>query len=102
MLGGDRAAALARQLPGDALRDHPLCPGRGRGQQQVARARAAHPVVPVAGRPAVSGAVRQIRQLMEDDVGTERGHRLREGVGVEHVADHRLRTQFAQQAGLVR
>jgi hypothetical protein len=90
MLGGYRPAALARQLPGNALRDHPLGPGRGRGQQHVARARSAHTVVPVAGRLKVGGAVGQIRQLIEDDVGTERDHRLGEGVGVEHVADHRL------------
>src|SRR5690349_24060607 len=59
MGGGDRAALLAWQLPGDALRDDPPSPGRGRRGEQVAGAFAAHPVVPVAVPGPVAGMVGQ-------------------------------------------
>jgi len=94
------AAVLAGQLPGDALRDDPPHPGRGRRGEQVAGAFAAHPVVAVAVAGPVGGIVGQVGELVKDNLGAERGQRLGEGTSVEHVADHGLRAKLAQQAGL--
>jgi hypothetical protein len=44
--------------------------------------------------------VGQVRQLVKDNVGTELGHCVGEGIGIEDIADNGLRAKLAQQAGL--
>jgi hypothetical protein len=74
--------------------------GRGRRGEQVARALGTHAVVAVAEQRAVPGLVGKVRQLVKDNVGTEPGHRPREGAGVEDIAHNGLRAKLVQQAGV--
>jgi hypothetical protein len=75
---------------------------RGRRGQQVARAVDQHAVAALGEPGKVGGTVGQVGELVQDNIGAERGHRLREGIDVEHVADHRLGAQLGQHARLLR
>lgn len=60
------------------------------------------PSAAVAGAGKVGGIVGQVGELVEDNLGAERGQRLSEGVSVEHIADRGQRAKLAQQADLPR
>ena len=82
------------------MRDDPPHPGRGRRGEQVAGAFAAHPVVPIAVAGPVGAIIRQVGELVEDNLRAEPGQRLGEGADIEHIADNGQRAKLSQQIRL--
>ncbi len=93
------ARPLARRIDErNALCDGAADAGEPRGPHQIGRAFDAQAAVGLLRRRIARCArrARQIRELMDDDIGARCGDGLRHGIGIEHVDHHRRDADRAQ------
>jgi hypothetical protein len=89
---GDRHTVLAREAPGDALRDQSLRIRIAGGGDHVVGALTVHPPHRLGLLGDAATIVGHVGELAEDEIGLETAERLTQTFEVEDVADDRLGT----------